>query len=120
LKVGIVELNRVNQRLKPRYVLEMMLKTGIYGCARDKSVTDALISGHAASGVKLAGRQYRLLFGTREVAVALLPAKGTGVSGCHETAAADQVVVAVKLSKGSGAKGLACSYFIRKLQPVMG
>jgi hypothetical protein len=83
-------------------------------------VTDALISGHAASGVKLAGRQRRLLYGTREVAVALLPATGAGVSGRHETAAADRVVVAVKLPKGRGAKGPACSYFIRKIQPAMG
>ena len=30
-----------------------------------------------ASGIKLAGRQYRVLYGTREVAIVLLTAKGS-------------------------------------------
>jgi hypothetical protein len=36
------------------------------------SVTDDLIAGHMVSGVKLAGRQYRRLHGTREVDIVLL------------------------------------------------
>ena len=35
-------------------------------------MTDDLITGHMVSEVKLAGRQYRLLHGTREVAIVLL------------------------------------------------
>ena len=56
----------------------MMSKPGSYACTRDnpptegRSVTGDLISGYTASGVKLAGRQYRLLYGTREVAIGLL------------------------------------------------
>lgn len=61
LQVSLVELNRLNQRRKPRYVKEKMLKTGHYGRAREPSVTDALISGHTVSGVKLAGRPGRLM-----------------------------------------------------------
>ena len=54
-----------------------MSKPGSYARARDslpaegRSVTDDLISGYTSSGVKLAGRQYRLLYGTREVAIVL-------------------------------------------------
>ena len=40
------------------------------------SVTDDLISGYMASGVKLAGRQYRLLYGTREVVTGLQTEQG--------------------------------------------
>ena len=39
--------------------------------AEGRSVTDDLIIGYTTSGVKLAGRQYRLLYGTREVAIVL-------------------------------------------------
>jgi hypothetical protein len=38
---------------------------------------DDLITGYTASGVKLAGRQYRLLYGTREVAIGLLTEQGS-------------------------------------------
>ena len=34
-----------------------------------------------ASGIKLAGRQYRVLYGTREVGTALLTAKGSRRTG---------------------------------------
>jgi hypothetical protein len=41
------------------------------------------------SGVKLAGRQYGLLYGTREVAGALLTEKESAVHGWYEPAVAD-------------------------------
>lgn len=41
-----------------------------------KSVTGGLITGHAASGANLTGILPRLLYGTREVTVALLTDKG--------------------------------------------
>jgi len=46
-----------------------------------QSVTGALISGYTTSGVKLAGRQYRLLYGTREVAIGLLTEQGSRRGG---------------------------------------
>ena len=59
-----------------------MSKPGSYACTRDnlpaegRSVTDDLITGYTTSGVKLAGRQHRLLYGTREVAIGLLTEQG--------------------------------------------
>ena len=41
-----------------------------------QSVTGALISGYTTSGVKLAGRQYRHSYGTREVAIVLQTDQG--------------------------------------------
>ena len=41
-----------------------------------EGVTGDLITGYTASGVKLAGRQYRLLYGTREVVIVLLTEYG--------------------------------------------
>ena len=78
-----------------------MSEPGSHVCTRDnlpaaclpvgkegRSVTDDLISGYTASGVKLAGRQYRLLgvypdvIGrTREVAIDLLTEKEAGRQG---------------------------------------
>ena len=46
-----------------------------------QSVTGVLISGCMASGVKLAGRQYRLLYGTREVVIVLLTGEGSRRAG---------------------------------------
>ena len=45
-------------------------------CLR-QSVTETLITGYITFGVKLAGRQYRLLYGTREVAIVLLTEQGS-------------------------------------------
>ena len=42
-----------------------------------QSVTEALITGYITFGEKLAGRQYRLLYGTREVAIVLLTEQGS-------------------------------------------
>ena len=59
-----------------------MSKPGSHVCAREnlpaegRSVTGDLITGYTASGVKLAGRQYRLLYGTREVVIVLLTEYG--------------------------------------------
>ncbi len=59
-----------------------MSKPGSHACIRDnlpaegRSVTEDLIIGYTASGVKLAGRQYRLSWGTREVAIVLLTKNG--------------------------------------------
>jgi hypothetical protein len=59
-----------------------MSKPGNHACTRDnlpaegRSVADDLITGYTASGVKLAGRQNRLLYGTREVAIVLLTEQG--------------------------------------------
>lgn len=44
-------------------------------------MTDDLITGHMVSGVKLAGRQYRRLHGTKEVAIALLTEQGSRHGG---------------------------------------
>jgi hypothetical protein len=63
------ELNRLNQRPKPRNVKETMLKTGTYVCSCEPSAMDVLITDCITSGVKLAGHQHGLLYGTREVAI---------------------------------------------------
>jgi hypothetical protein len=68
----VEELNRVNQRLKPRNVKEKMLKTGTYVCSCEPSAIDALITDCITSGVKLAGLQHRVLYGTREVVIAAM------------------------------------------------
>jgi hypothetical protein len=83
-------------------------------------MTRNLFSGHVTSGVKLAGLYHGRLYGTREVAIILLSFfEETNIpEGWYEIAAADQIVVAWKLLKGNGAKGLACSEFSDKLQPV--
>lgn len=73
--MSIDELNRVNQRLKPRNVKETMLKAGTYVCACDQGAMGDLISDCIASGVKLTGLQHRLLYGTREVAIVLMSKK---------------------------------------------
>ena len=50
-----------------------------------------------ASGVKLAGLQYRLFYGTSEVIVVLSNLRGeTDTKGSGETMAADRLVVAMK------------------------
>ena len=49
-------------------------------CLR-QSVTENLITGYITFGVKLAGRQYRLLYGTREVAIVLLTEQGSRRTG---------------------------------------
>jgi len=51
-----------------------MSKAGSYVCVRYKCKGN-LITVYTASGIKLAGRQYRVLYGTREVGTALLTAK---------------------------------------------
>jgi len=59
-----------------------MSKPGSYVRTRDnlpaegRSVADDLITGYTTSGVKLAGRQNRLSWGTREVAIVLLTEQG--------------------------------------------
>jgi hypothetical protein len=73
-------------------------------------MTRNLFSGHITSGVKLAGMHHGRLYGTREVIVALR-AERPQLCRIHKTMAADQIVVVMKLLKGSGAKGLACSGF---------
>ena len=47
------------------------------------SVTDNLITGYITSGVKLAGQQYRLLYGTREVAIDQFTAKMEKLKNIH-------------------------------------
>jgi|GEM_PF-3803829 len=73
-------------------------------------MTRDLFSGHITSGVKLAGMHHGHLYGTREVIVVLRVIKHQ-LCWIHKTMAADQIIVVVKLLKGSGAKGLACSSF---------
>jgi hypothetical protein len=51
-----------------------MSKAGSYVCGRYKCKGN-LITVYTASGIKLAGRQYRVLYGTREVDTALLIVK---------------------------------------------
>ena len=68
----VEELNRLNQRLKPRNVKEKMLKTGTYVCSCEPSAMDALTTDCISSGVKLAGLQHRVLYGTREVVIAVM------------------------------------------------
>jgi hypothetical protein len=48
-----------------------MSKAGSYVCVCYKCKGN-LITDYTASGIKLAGRQYRVLYGTREVDTALL------------------------------------------------
>ena len=64
-----------------------------------QSVKGVLISVHMAFGVKLPGRQYRLLYGTREVTIVLLTEKKKGSShtGMYEIVVADQIVVVMNL-----------------------
>ena len=50
-----------------------------------------------AFGVKLTGRQYRLLYGTREVTIVLLTEEGCSHTGMYEIVVADQSVVVMKL-----------------------
>jgi len=57
-----------------------MSKAGRYVCVRYKCKGN-LITVYMASGIKLAGRQYRVLYGTREVGTALLTAKGSSHTG---------------------------------------
>jgi hypothetical protein len=47
-----------------------MLKTDRYDAGCELSAMDALITDCITSGVKLTGLWYRLLYGTREVAIA--------------------------------------------------
>jgi hypothetical protein len=51
-----------------------MSKAGSYVCVRYKCKGN-LITVYTASGIKLAGRQYRVLYGTREADTALLTEK---------------------------------------------
>lgn len=67
--------NRLNQRLKPRNVIEMMLKTGSYVCICEKSAMGGLISDCTTSGVKLTRFQQGVLYGTREVAIVEMSCK---------------------------------------------
>jgi hypothetical protein len=53
-----------------------MSKADGYVCVRYKCKGN-LITVYTTSGIKLAGRQYRVLYGTREVAIVLLTAKGS-------------------------------------------
>jgi len=46
-----------------------------------QSVTGVLITGYITFGVKMTGRQYRLLYGTREVAIVLLTEEGSRRTG---------------------------------------
>ena len=49
-----------------------MLKTGSYVYICDKGAMDDLIADCTTSGVKLAGLQHGLLYGTREVAIVVM------------------------------------------------
>ena len=63
-----------------RNVKETMLKTGSYVCICESSAMGDLISDCITSGVKLAGRQHGLLYGTREVVIAVMSRKNiTGI-----------------------------------------
>ena len=92
------ELNRLNQRLKPRNVKETMLKTGSYVCICDISAMGALISDCITSGVKLAGHQHGLLYGTREIAIdamscsTIADVRMTSDSGDGLSCSSDEVV----------------------------
>jgi hypothetical protein len=48
------------------------------------------------------------LYGTREVAIAWMSCKTIDMAGYHEIAAADYVVVVMKVLKDTGAKDIAC------------
>jgi len=52
-------------------------KASGYGCARYKCKGN-LITVYTASGIKLAGMQYGVLYGTREVDAVPLTEKGSG------------------------------------------
>lgn len=77
--MGIVELNKLNQ-LRSLVIAKTMSKAGSYGCVRYKCKGN-LITDYMTSGIKLAGRQYRVLYGTREVDAALLTTKGSSHTG---------------------------------------
>jgi hypothetical protein len=83
----------VNQRLKPRNVKETMLKTGSYVYICEKSAMDDLITDCITSGVKLAGLQHGLLYGTREVAIVVM---------------SSDTIADVRMTSDSG-DGLSCS-----------
>jgi hypothetical protein len=70
----VEESNRVNQRLKLRNYLDDV-KTGSYVYICDLSAMDDLITDCIASGVKLAGLQHGLLYGTREIAIEAMSCK---------------------------------------------
>ena len=89
----VEESNRVNQRLKPRNVKEMMLKTGSYVYICDKGAMEDLIADCTTSGVKLAGLQHGLLYGTREVAIVVM---------------SSSTIADVRMTSDSG-DGLSCS-----------
>ena len=57
-----------------------MSKADGYVCVRYKCKGN-LITVYTASGIKLTGRQYRVLYGTREVDTALLTAKRSSHTG---------------------------------------
>jgi hypothetical protein len=94
----VEELNRLNQRWKPRNVKEKMLKTGTYVCSCESSAIDDLIADCITSGVKLAGLQHRVLYGTREVAIVEMSCKTikdvrmTSASGDGLSCISDDVV----------------------------
>ena len=57
-----------------------MSKADSYVCVRYKCKGN-LITVYMASGIKLAGSQYRVLYGTREVDTALLTVKRSSHTG---------------------------------------
>jgi len=57
-----------------------MSKAVSYVCGRYKCKGN-LITVYMTSGIKLAGRQYRVLYGTREVDTALLTTKRSSHTG---------------------------------------
>lgn len=77
--MGIVELNKLNQ-LRSLVIAKTMSKAGSYVCVRYKCKGN-LITVYTTSGIKLAGRQYRVLYGTREVDTALSTTKGSSHTG---------------------------------------
>jgi len=65
-------------------------------CLR-QSVSGDLITGYMITGVKLARTVHRLLYGTREVNIALQNReRKQSEKGCSEMLAADQIVVVKK------------------------
>lgn len=65
-------------------------------CLR-QSVSGDLITGYMITGVKLARTVHRLLYGTREVNIALQNReRKQSEKGCSEMLAADQIVVVMK------------------------
>ena len=59
-----------------------MSKATGYVCSCDKSVMGVLITDYTAFGVKVAGMQYRVLYGTREVDTVLPNVKEAVAQGC--------------------------------------